>query len=281
MQHEANGVRTGPGQNSLLRLKIWWGIIMLNAVEHLFDDEAVESHPAAAVSMPAQSALRPFVPVNPAYQPDRVTLNVSWSDEVLKRIFDVVFALAMLILVLPLMIVLAVALQIDSPGSIWFTQRRIGRHGRMFHCIKFRTMHENAAQMLEDLLASDPAARAEWEANHKLQNDPRVSAFGSLVRKLSMDELPQLLNILRGEMSVVGPRPIVQEEVTKYGEFFRDYCAVKPGLTGLWQVSGRNDVSYDERVQLDCRYTREMSFKLDLQIVLKTVTAVTTARGSY
>ena len=210
-----------------------------------------------------------------------VQANASAFDQFLKRTFDIGFALAFLVLVLPLMIVLACALQIDSPGSICFTQWRVGRNGRMFRCIKFRTMRMDAEAVLGDLLANCPETRKEWEENHKLREDPRISKFGCIVRKLSLDELPQLINILRGEMSVVGPRPIVQDEIAKYGKFFLDYCAVKPGLTGLWQVSGRNDVSYPERVQLDCLYVREMSFWLDVLIVLRTVTAVSTARGSY
>lgn len=202
-------------------------------------------------------------------------------DAVLKRAFDIIFALTFLMVALPFIIVLAIALQIDSPGKLLFVQPRVGRHGRMFRCIKFRTMHEDAEQILAELLATCPASRREWEADHKLRNDPRVSRLGKIVRKLSLDELPQLFNILSGEMSVVGPRPIVQAEIPKYGSFFIDYCAVKPGLTGLWQVSGRNDVSYAERVQLDRQYRMRVSFLFDLGIVLRTVPAVIGAKGCY
>lgn len=202
-------------------------------------------------------------------------------EQFLKRSFDICFALIFLIVSLPVLIILATALQIDSPGSLFFVQQRVGRHGRMFNCFKFRTMHENAEALLEGLLANSPEARREWELDHKLRSDPRVSRLGRIIRKLSLDELPQLLNILSGEMSVVGPRPIVRAEIIKYGIFFSDYSAVKPGLTGLWQVSGRNDVTYDERVQLDCEYRRKASFMFDLGIVLKTVPAVIIARGSY
>jgi lipopolysaccharide/colanic/teichoic acid biosynthesis glycosyltransferase len=142
-------------------------------------------------------------------------------------------------------------------------------------------MHEDAEVLLAILLAECPQARREWEADHKLRNDPRVSRLGQIVRKLSLDELPQLLNILAGDMSVVGPRPIVSAESPKYGVFFSDYCAVKPGLTGLWQVSGRNDVTYDERVQLDRTYRLNASFAFDMGIVLKTIPAVIGAKGSY
>jgi exopolysaccharide production protein ExoY len=212
---------------------------------------------------------------------DGAPLGMTGLDAVLKRAFDIVFALTFLIVALPFIIVLAIALQIDSPGRPLFVQSRVGRHGRMFRCIKFRTMREDAELALAELLASCADARREWEADHKLRKDPRVSRLGRLARKLSLDELPQLINILRGEMSVVGPRPIVQAEITKYGAFFLDYCAVKPGLTGLWQVSGRNDVSYAERVQLDRQYRIEASFAFDLSIVFRTIPAVVFSRGCY
>lgn len=199
----------------------------------------------------------------------------------LKRAFDILFALSFLIVAFPFLVLLAIALQIDSPGKLFFIQKRVGRNGRMFGCIKFRTMREDAEEVLAALLESSAEARAEWEADHKLRDDPRVSRLGAVARKLSFDELPQLINILLGEMSVVGPRPIVQGEVPKYGSFIADYCAVKPGLTGLWQVSGRNDVSYAERVQFDREYGARASFLFDLGIVLRTVPAVMLARGSY
>lgn len=198
-----------------------------------------------------------------------------------KRLFDVVFALSFLVVALPALILLAVALQIGSPGPLFYVQRRIGRHGAMFGCIKLRTMRVDADAVLAHLLATCPQAREEWEADHKLRCDPRVSRVGRLARKLSLDEIPQLINVLRGEMSVVGPRPIVQAEIPRYGAAFADYCAVKPGLTGLWQVSGRNDVSYDRRVELDREYRRRASFLFDMTIVLRTVPAVLGAQGSY
>lgn len=212
---------------------------------------------------------------------DPVLDRAEKREQMLKRTFDVSFALIFLIVSFPALVLLSIMLQINSPGSLFFVQQRVGRHGRMFNCFKFRTMHEDAETLLEDLLAKSPDARREWDLDHKLRNDPRVSRFGAIVRKLSLDELPQLLNILSGEMSVVGPRPIVRAEILKYGCYFSDYCAVKPGLTGLWQVSGRNDVTYDERVQLDCEYRRKASFLFDMGIVLKTVPAVLGARGSY
>lgn len=199
----------------------------------------------------------------------------------MKRGFDILFAISFLVIAFPFLVLLSIALQIDSPGKLFFVQKRVGRNGRMFGCIKFRTMREDAEAVLARLLETSAEARAEWEADHKLRDDPRVSRLGKVVRKLSFDELPQLINILKGEMSVVGPRPIVQGEVPKYGIFIADYCAVKPGLTGLWQVSGRNDVSYAERVQLDRDYGLRASFLFDIGIVMRTVPAVLFARGSY
>jgi exopolysaccharide production protein ExoY len=202
-------------------------------------------------------------------------------DQLLKRIFDIIFALTVLMAVFPFFILLTIAMKIDSPGPLFFVQRRIGRNGQYFSCFKLRTMCVDADKVLAELLKTSAAARSEWELDHKLKQDPRVSHMGGIVRKLSLDELPQLINILLGEMSVVGPRPIVQAEVSKYGAFFKDYCSVKPGLTGLWQVSGRNDVTYAERVQFDCDYAKRQSFAFDMWIVAKTAPAVIAARGSY
>ncbi len=210
-------------------------------------------------------------------QPERESV----FEAVLKRAFDICFALGFLIVAFPFLVILAVALQIDAPGPLFFIQRRVGRDGRQFGCIKFRTMRVDAEAVLAAILASSAEARREWDADHKLRVDPRVSRLGRIARKLSFDELPQLINILLGQMSVVGPRPIVDAEIVKYGPYFADYCAVKPGLTGLWQVSGRNDVTYAERVQLDCEYRRRKSFMFDLSIVARTVPAVLFANGSY
>ena len=203
------------------------------------------------------------------------------AGAVWKRVFDLAFAAALLIVVAPVLVAVALALQLGSPGPVFFVQRRLGRGGRTFGCIKLRTMRADAERQLAALLAASPAARREWEATHKLRRDPRVSPLGRVVRRLSLDELPQLVNVLAGQMSVVGPRPIVAAEVSRYGAFYADYCAVKPGLTGLWQVSGRNDVCYGERVRLDRHYARHASVLLDLRIVLRTVPAVMGANGSY
>ena len=197
------------------------------------------------------------------------------------RAFDIVSASLLLLAVLPFLILLAIALQIDSPGRLFFVQQRVGRGGQMFPCIKFRTMCENADQVLQEHLANDAEARAEWDRDFKLTNDPRVTRLGKLIRRFSLDEFPQLLSIIVGQMSVVGPRPIVPAEIERYGRFIESYASVRPGLTGLWQVSGRNDVSYSQRVAFDCEYVLAKSLLMDLSIVLRTIPAIVLARGAY
>ena len=194
---------------------------------------------------------------------------------------NVAVALLALVFLLPIMLLVAMAVYAQDGGPILFAHRRIGLNGRTFYCLKFRSMAVDAEERLAAVLASDPAARAEWEQDHKLRRDPRVTPLGAFLRKTSLDELPQLFNVLRGEMSVVGPRPIVEAEVAKYGRWFPAYCAVKPGITGLWQVSGRNDTSYRTRVALDCVYARRRSFGLDAYIIAATVPAVLLRKGSY
>jgi exopolysaccharide production protein ExoY len=216
-----------------------------------------------------------------AHEEGESNIHIAMHQRIAKRAFDIVVASTALIMMLPFLIILSIMLQIDSPGRLLFIQQRVGRGGRMFPCIKFRTMCEDAEQVLAELLANSPEARAEWARDHKLRDDPRVSRLGRLMRKLSLDELPQLLNILLGHMSIVGPRPIVRAEIEKYGYWFTHYCSVRPGLTGLWQVSGRNDVSYPERVQFDRRYANDACFALDMSIIVRTVPAVLRAQGSY
>jgi len=186
-----------------------------------------------------------------------------------------------LLFFLPLMVLVALAIWCQDRGPVFFAHRRIGRDGRTFPCLKFRSMAIDAQERLQSLLESDPQARAEWERDHKLRNDPRVTPLGVFLRKSSLDELPQLLNVLRGEMDLVGPRPIVDGEVLKYGARFRHYCSVNPGITGLWQVSGRNDTTYRSRVAMDCLYARTKSLPLDLWILAATVPAVLLRKGSY
>jgi exopolysaccharide production protein ExoY len=197
------------------------------------------------------------------------------------RVADIVLASALLAFIFPLWLAVALLIKLQDDGPVIFAHRRLGRGGRTFDCLKFRSMVVDADVRLAQLLQRDPQARAEWEADHKLRKDPRVTPLGDFLRRSSIDELPQLLNVLRGEMSLVGPRPIVGAEVTRYGRWFNAYCAVRPGLSGLWQVSGRNDVSYRRRVALDRLYASRRSFRLYLYILLKTVPAVLTRDGSY
>jgi len=194
---------------------------------------------------------------------------------------DVAIVLCALLFLLPLLAVIALAIVAQDGGPVLFAHRRIGRNGRPFYCVKFRSMAIGAESRLAALLASDPAARAEWARDHKLRRDPRVTRLGAFLRRSSLDELPQLFNVLWGEMSVVGPRPIVEAEICRYGRRFRNYCAVKPGITGLWQVSGRNDVNYRARVAMDCLYVKSKSPWLYVWIVVATVPAVIMRKGSY
>lgn len=199
----------------------------------------------------------------------------------LKRTLDLLLCALIAPLVLPLVAVLALCVRMDSPGPVFFGHRRIGRNGRSFRAWKFRSMVVNGDEVLARHLAEHPEARAEWGETHKLANDPRVTRIGSFLRKSSLDELPQLWNVLRGEMSHVGPRPIVEAEIAKYGDSFELYKSVDSGLTGLWQVSGRNDTSYSERVTLDTFYARNWSIWLDLCILFRTIGAVLFRKGAY
>ena len=198
-----------------------------------------------------------------------------------KRAVDIVLAALALIFLLPAMTLIAIILFLQDGRPIFFSHYRIGRHGLEFLCLKFRTMKRDAEQRLADLLQNCETARQEWEATQKLKNDPRITTFGSFLRHSSLDELPQLINVLRGEMSLVGPRPIVSAEIPHYAEAYIYYAAVKPGVTGLWQINGRSDTSYSERVRLDVQYAKTGTLRTDLIILLKTVAVVLLGRGSY
>ena len=202
---------------------------------------------------------------------------------VIKRFGDVVFSLAVISLGAPIFILLAVLVKLSSPGPIFYVQQRVGRDYRHFGCIKFRTMRADADDVLSNLLVNSASMRAEFERDFKLRKDPRITPIGRFLRRSSLDELPQFLNVLRGEMSVVGPRPIVDKELERYGKFMDEIAAVRPGLTGLWQVSGRNNLSYAQRVRLDLAYARGRSFLLDLAIILRTfgVLLLPMDRGAY
>ncbi len=196
------------------------------------------------------------------------------------RMLDLVLAVLLLAFMTPLLLLIALAIYITDPGPIIFAHRRIGRNGVLFPCLKFRSMATDAQERLELLLASDPQARREWARDHKLLHDPRITPLGSFLRKSSLDELPQLINVIRGEMSLVGPRPITIEEKWRYGHYIHDYCCVQPGITGLWQVSGRSETTYRRRVALDVLFVRNHSTGLYLSILHRTIPAVLMARGS-
>ena len=198
-----------------------------------------------------------------------------------KRSFDIAAALSAIVLLLPLFCLIALAIKLWDRGPIFYRHRRVGLNGTPFDCLKFRSMVVNGDEVLSSYLAADGEAAREWEETRKLKRDPRITPLGASMRKTSIDELPQLLNILKGEMSLVGPRPIVTAEVPKYGVAIDHYLRTRPGLTGPWQVSGRNDVDYSTRVALDRGYVEDWSFWRDLKIIVKTARVVATTRGSY
>ncbi|PWJ22173.1 sugar transferase [Jannaschia seohaensis] len=202
-----------------------------------------------------------------------------WGD-LWKSFFDRLVAVIALLILFPLMATVAVAILISDGRPIFFGHARVGRYGRVFHCLKFRTMVRDAEDRLQTLLASDPVARREWESHRKLRHDPRVLPFGGLLRKLSIDELPQFLNVLRGDMSLVGPRPITAEELGGYGANAAAYMSVRPGVTGLWQVSGRSGLEFSDRVRLDMAYVATRSFLGDLRIILRTPLVVLRGSGA-
>lgn len=212
---------------------------------------------------------------------DKSRLARKWPADVgLKRAMDIAGACVLLVLLAPLMLVLATLVRRDG-GSAVYRHRRIGADGSAFDCLKFRSMCADADQRLRRVLEENPAARLEWERTFKLRDDPRITSIGRFLRRTSLDELPQLFNVLRGEMSLVGPRPIVREEVPRYGGAFVYYQRCRPGITGPWQVSGRSDTSYTTRVALDAHYARQWSLGRDVAILFRTVGVVLRGSGAY
>ena len=198
-----------------------------------------------------------------------------------ERLGELMLAFLILVVVTPVLVVVAMMIWAEDGGPVFFSQSRIGQGGKSFRCYKLRTMSVDASDRLARLLESSDEVRLEWERDHKLKNDPRITRLGSFLRKTSIDEFPQMFNVIRGDMSLVGPRPIVDSEVARYGRRFKDYCTVRPGVTGLWQVKGRNDLSYRRRVAIDTIYCANKSFGLDLLIVAATVPVMLFRRGSY
>ena len=198
-----------------------------------------------------------------------------------KRVIDFVLALSAIVLLAPLFIICCVVTACSSPGPVLFRHNRVGFNGKRFDCLKFRTMAIDAPERLRRHLATDSAAAAEWSANWKLRNDPRVTLIGSILRKSSLDELPQLLNVIKGDMSIVGPRPITEEELSRYSDALSAYYACRPGITGLWQVSGRSTTTFNRRVVLDNFYATHWSISLDAKIMMATIPAVCFSDTAY
>ncbi|WP_242139388.1 MULTISPECIES: sugar transferase [unclassified Sphingomonas] len=211
----------------------------------------------------------------------RIDLDIPGIPHDAMRLLDIAISIVLLIFFGPLLIFVAALVKSTSTGPAFYSQRRIGYQGHEFQCLKFRTMTEDADARLAALLECDLRARAEWLFDHKLRHDPRVTPLGRFLRRSSLDELPQLLNVLQGSMSLVGPRPIVAAEIPRYGRRFVHYTALRPGLTGLWQISGRNNTTYRRRVALDVVYARRRSLGLYGRIMVLTLPAVLLQRGSY
>ena len=254
---------------SATEIRLKHGAVAEGAIEA----EGVAELPQAGISFP--EGVRPVVEA-----PATGAFALSGAAAVAKRVLDVVGAIILGLVFLPLIGVI-VFLMSKEGSSIIYRHRRVGRDGKMFSCLKFRTMVPNAEQVLRELLESNPELQAEWVRDHKLRHDPRVTSLGRFLRRTSLDELPQLLNVLRGEMSLVGPRPVVREELLRYGRSVGTYLAAKPGITGLWQVTGRNNTDYRRRVVLDTYYVRNQNLLLDLYILVKTTGVVLRGNGAY
>jgi lipopolysaccharide/colanic/teichoic acid biosynthesis glycosyltransferase len=221
--------------------------------------------------------------VAPLLSAEQLILLQSKRSRFIKRSGDIVFSLLVLGVGSPVLLALALLVKLSSRGPVFYVQQRVGRDYRSFGCIKFRTMRRDADKLLSRILSESPDLQEEFRNDFKLKNDPRITRLGKFLRRSSLDELPQFVNVLRGEMSVVGPRPIVRQELPRYGDRMEEVLAVRPGLTGLWQVSGRNNLSYDERVSLDLRYASQRSFAMDLAIIWRTIGVILDPRdrGAY
>jgi exopolysaccharide production protein ExoY len=198
-----------------------------------------------------------------------------------KRLIDIILASSAIILLAPLLVLCFVFSMLASPGPALFRHRRVGFAGKYFDCLKFRTMVPNSDDCLRKYLAANPEANKEWTATRKLRVDPRVTVLGSILRKTSLDELPQLFNVIMGDMSIVGPRPVTDEELIRYAASIRDYLSCRPGITGLWQVSGRSGTTYSRRVACDTFYARNWSLMLDAEIMIRTVPAMINSENAY
>ncbi|GGD48081.1 sugar transferase [Croceicoccus pelagius] len=239
------------------------------------DGGAVVASPSAALS--TATAVEP-VAASAVEQTE--TFVFARSQNGITRCIDLTGAVLLLVFLLPVMVIVAVAIRIFDPGPALYRQARVGRDGSDFACLKFRSMRCDSAEVLRALLETDAAASAEWALNQKLANDPRITPLGAFLRATSLDELPQLFNVIRGDMSLVGPRPIVSDEVPRYGRFIAHYHATKPGLTGLWQVTGRSGTTYRRRVATDRYYACSRTIGMDLRIMAATIPAVVFRKGA-
>lgn len=223
-----------------------------------------------------------------------IVLDIDWLEGItaeqnfptldnafLKRVMDILISILLGVVFLPIIVFTAILIRLDSPGSVFYSQERIGKNGRKITVYKFRSMRVDADKILSGYLTKNPEARSEWEKKQKLCADPRITRVGKWIRQFSVDEIPQLFNILKGDMSLIGPRPIVESEVWHYRDKFQVYSAVRPGITGMWQVSGRNNTTYEERVLYDIYYVRNWSVWLDIKILLRTVWVVLSREGAY
>jgi lipopolysaccharide/colanic/teichoic acid biosynthesis glycosyltransferase len=231
------------------------------------DSELPPRH-LGVVPAPPRPELPPRRPVSATHQARAI------------RLLDIVGASAALFLLSPLLLMVAAAIKLLDPGPLLFAHVRVGKGGQPFRCLKFRSMTVDADARLARLLETDPAARAEWAATHKLRDDPRITPLGRFLRRTCLDELPQFFNVLRGEMSLVGPRPIVAAEAARYGRHYPVYCSLKPGITGLWQVKREDQTSYRRRIAFDLTYARSRSLSLNLGILLLTVPSVVRGQGA-
>ena len=201
----------------------------------------------------------------------------------IKNLLDFLGSILIILTAFPIFILIAILIKLGSRGPIFFIQKRVGKNKKEFYCLKFRTMHPEAEDLLKNLLDKNDDLKKEFEKDHKIKNDPRITPIGKFLRKTSLDEIPQFINVIRGEMSIVGPRPIVKEEISKYGSSFLKAFSVRPGITGLWQVSGRNNLSYEKRVEMDTIYAINRDFLMDLRIIIRTfgVILFPRDRGAY
>ncbi len=200
-----------------------------------------------------------------------MNLKKHFSYNLIKRVFEIIFSISVIVITSPLTLLICLLIKLSSRGPIFFTQKRIGKNITSFKCIKFRTMNLEAEDMLNNLLSNNEEIRIEFEKSQKIKNDPRITKIGKFLRRTSLDEMPQFINILKNEMSLIGPRPIVESEKKRYGKNLKEVFSIRPGVTGLWQVSGRNKLSYKRRVLLDLIYVRNKSFSMDCNILIRTI----------